>query len=55
VDVNHIVVVKRFEKVNNSLKQTKENNLQKNMYIYLEGQISEKIVMKDYFQKEDVP
>lgn len=55
MDVNHIVVVKRFEKVNNSLKQTKENNLQKNMYIYLESQISEKFVMKDYFQKEDVP
>jgi hypothetical protein len=38
VDANHIVVVKRFEEVNNSLKQTKKKQ------IYLENQISKKLL-----------
>jgi hypothetical protein len=36
VDANHIVVVKRFEEVNNSLKQTEEKETYKgkNKYVW---------------------
>ncbi len=52
-----LLLQKKFKKIVVYLNKHREDNLQRkksNIIIYLKGQ-SQKITMKDYFQKEDVP
>jgi hypothetical protein len=51
-----MLITKKFEEeVNNSMKQTKEIQLAKRRLNISRGSTSKKIVVKDSFQKEDVP
>jgi hypothetical protein len=51
VDADHMLIVKKFEeKVNNSMKQTKERHLAKKILNIYRGSISKVFIVKDYFQ-----
>jgi hypothetical protein len=51
-----MLIVKKFvEEVNNSMKQTKERHFAKKILNISRGSLSKVFIVKDYFQKEDLP
>jgi hypothetical protein len=46
---DHMLIVKKFEEVNNSMKQTKERHLANKIVNISRGSISKVFIVKDYF------